>query len=283
MSSSFVLLDRRLMRADSARVPIFDRGFQYGDALIETLRIDRGRPVALASHLERLRRSAAALAIPLPEYDWPRDLNRVLARNELSAAESWARITLTRGVASRGLPPPIAPEPTVIVAVGALDPAIARMRRHGIAAITLDFGRGSALAEHKHPFYLPSIEGRQRAAAARADDGLFVGGHGGVEGGTTSNLFARFGDVLVTPRGGGVLPGITRARVLEAAQRRGWRVAERRLRRGELAAADEIFLTNALFELVPVVRLDGGKVGTGRPGPYARALQRTLLASTVRL
>lgn len=282
-SSPYVLLDRRLTRANNARVSIFDRGFQYGDALIETLRIDRGRPIALAAHLDRLHRSATALGIPLPERDWHHDIGRLVTRNDLTAAEAWARITVTRGIASRGLPPPAVPEPTVILAVGALDPAIATMRRRGIVAITLDFGRGSALAEHKHPFYLPSIEGRRRAATVGADDGLFIGEHGGVEGGTTSNLFARFGDLLVTPRGGGVLPGITRARTLEAARLRGWRVAERRLRRGEVAAAEEIFLTNALFELVPVVRLDGEKVGAGRPGAYARALQRTLLASTVRL
>jgi branched-subunit amino acid aminotransferase/4-amino-4-deoxychorismate lyase len=272
-----ILLGNRLVTAATARVSVFDRGFQYGDALIETVRIDRGRCVALDAHLRRLTGSAQALGIPLAERAWQRDLERVIAANGLGAVEAWARITVTRGVAARGLLPPAAAECTVIVAAGALDPAIATQRRRGISAITLEFGRGTALAGHKHAFYLPSIEGKRQAAAAGADDGLFCGPHGGIESGTTANVFAVLDEVLVTPRGGGVLPGITRARVLALAREQGWRLAERKLRRGETAVASEVFLTNALFEVVPVVRLDGRPVGAGRPGVRARTLQRALL------
>lgn len=272
-----ILLGTRLVAAATARVSVFDRGFQYGDALIETVRVDRGRCVALEAHVRRLTDSAKALGIALAARAWQRDLERVIAANDLGAIEAWARITVTRGVAARGLLPAAHAEAAVIVAAGALDPAIATQRRRGITAITLEFGRGTALACHKHAFYLPSIEGKRQAAAAGADDGLFSGLHGGIESGTAANVFAVVDEVLVTPRGGGVLPGITRARVLDQARRQGWRISERRLRRGEAGTASEIFLTNALVEVVPVVQLDGRPVGDGRPGRRARALQRALL------
>ena len=275
-----VLVDGRRVAAGRARVSAFDRGFQYGDALLETLRVDRGRVVALERHLQRLSASAATLGMALPERaaaQWEHDLTDLVRRNGLDDGEAWVRITLTRGAAARGLLPPAGCRPTVIVAAGGLDPAVLRLRRRGATAITLGFGRGAALAAHKHAFYLPAIEGRRQAAAAGADDGLFTGAHGGVECATSANVFAVLDEVLVTPRGGGVLPGVTRARALALARQWGWRAAERRLRRGELAAATEVLLTNALFEAVPVVRLDGRPVGDGRPGPRTRALQRALL------
>lgn len=275
--AGFILIDGRMVHAEQARVSVFDRGFQYGDALIETLRCDCGTLIAPAAHLQRLHDSAAALGIRVPERNLEADVRQLLARNELTTTEAWARITVTRGVGPRGLLPAAILAGTVIVAVGGLDPAIVGMRRHGIAVVTLPFGRGAALARHKHPFYLPSIEGKRLAAAAGGDDGLFTGTRGVVEGGTTANLFAFVDDVLLTPRGGGVLPGITRARTRIAARELGWRIVERRLQRRELAAASEAFLTNALFEIVPIVRIDGAAVGGGRPGTRTRTLQRSLL------
>lgn len=277
LPAGFVLLRGRMTRADRAKVSVFDRGFQYGDALIETLRVDRGRPVALAAHIARLRASAGALGIPLPERDWASEIVRLLARNGLLAQEAWVRLTLTRGPSQRGLLPPAQPEPMWVLSAGPVDTALGKLRRAGVAVVTLDFGRGRALGEHKHAFYLPSIVGKQEAAAAGAFDGLFVAG-GAVQGATTANLFARIRDRLVTPAGAGVLPGVTQARVAAAARAAGWTVERRALARRELAEAEELFLTNSLFEVLPVVRCDGKPVGSGRPGPRARTLQRTLLA-----
>ncbi len=281
-ATSRVLVDGRLTPADRAVVSVFDRGFQYGDALIETLRVARGDAIAAEAHLQRLQRSANLLGFPLPERDWRSDIGRLIDVNELSAVEAWARITLTRGTSARGLLPPAAAAARCIVAVGPLDPSISRLRRDGLHAHILGFGRGAALAEHKHAFYLPSIEGRRQAALRGCDDGLFVGPGGAVEGATSANLFAVIDGVLVTPRGGGVLPGVTRARAWAAARARGLRVVARRLPRSQLLGAGEAFLTNALFEVVPLVRIDDAPVGRGRPGALTRALQEDLLNGATR-
>ena len=248
-ATSRVLVDGRLTPADRAVVSVFDRGFQYGDALIETLRVARGDAIAAEAHLQRLQRSANLLGFPLPERDWRSDIGRLIDVNELSAVEAWARITLTRGTSARGLLPPAAAAARCIVAVGPVDPSISRLRRDGLHAHLLGFGRGAALAEHKHAFYLPSIEGRRQAALRGCDDGLFVGPGGAVEGATSANLFAVID---------GVLP------------------------RSQLLGAGEAFLTNALFEVVPLVRIDDAPVGRGRPGALTRALQEDLLNGATR-
>jgi len=277
----YVLLQGRLVRADRARVSVFDRGFQYGDALIETLRIDRGGIIALEPHLARLTASARALGIPLPECDWARDIGRLIERNGLATSEAWARITLTRGVGPRGLLPPTVATPTRVVSCGRIDPGLLEARRRGVAVIRLGFGRGAALGEHKHPFYMPSIVGKEMAAARGAFDGLFIAA-GAVQGATTANLFAVVGEELIAATGAGVLPGVTRARALTAAQALGMKVGRRRLAPSTLVSAREVFLTNSLFEVVPVVRVDGIRVGSGRPGPWCRRLQAILLGESIR-
>lgn len=276
-----IWLDGRLVVASRARVSVFDRGFQYGDGLIETIRLADGRPVAWAAHLTRLQASAAALGIPLPQRNWAADLTRLVRANDLQTGEGWARLSVTRGVSQRGLLPPPEAVPTWVLAAGRLDPSIAKARADGVAVVSLDFGRPEVLGEHKHAFYLPAILGKRVAAERGAFDGLMVSPSGLVQGGTSSNLFIWIGNDLLTPTGPGVLPGITRARVEEAARSLGWRVRHRRLPRTRLVAVDEAFLTNSLFEVVPIVAIDGRRLGDG-PGKRTSALLRKVLADHAR-
>lgn len=274
-SPAHVILDGRLQPAARARVSVFDRGFQYGDALIETVRLVDGRPVAWMAHMARLAHSAAALGMAPPADDWAAALARLVRVDELGTGEAWARLTLTRGVSQRGLLPPTESKPTRLVAAGRLDPALSQARAKGVAAVGLDFGRPEVLGEHKHAFYLPSVLGKRVAAERGAFDGLMVAPGGWLQGGTSSNLIARIGDEWITPTGAGVLPGVTRARAEQLLRGEGIRLRHRRLARRQLVHVGAAFLTNALFELVPIVRLDGRRLPIE---PLMRRLQRRLLA-----
>lgn len=273
---SFVLLNGRRTSARQARVSIFDRGFQYGESLIETLRVDRGQPVALDRHRARLEASARALGFPCPTFDWAAAISRLVQANRLAHAEAWVRITLTRGEGPRRLLPPDVADPKWIITSGRIDAAVVDARRKGVTVVTLGFGRGKALAEHKHAFYFPSIIGKQHATEAGAFDGLFVD-QGFVQCATTANLFARIDDAWVTPKGPGILPGVTRERATAALEAMGYSVAARRLHRRDLPRATEVFLTNSLCEVLPVIRIDGERVGSGRAGATTTAVQSALL------
>jgi branched-subunit amino acid aminotransferase/4-amino-4-deoxychorismate lyase len=122
--------------------------------------------------------------------------------------------------------------------------------------------------------HVSAVLGRAHAAARGAEEGLYVTTDGAVTEGTASNVFAVRGGTLVTPPlAAGVLPGVTRALVLALARRAGIPVREAPLRARALATMDELFLTASTVEILPVVRLDGRRVGDGRPGPITYALQ----------
>lgn len=271
-----VYVDGRLVAAHRARLDVFDRGLLYGDGLLETLRCYAGEPFALDRHLARLRESAAFLEIPVPRIAWRRVIDAVLRRNRLTQLDAWVRITLTRGAGARGLTPPRRPVPTLVVAAGSIDPAIAAQQRRGVRLMPVALRRDPFFAAHKTLSYLPGIVARNVAARTGADDALFVD-RGRVLETPTANLFAFHGEELWTPRSG-VLRGVTRGLVIEIAAGRGLRVRERSLRLEELEGADEAFLTSSLTEVVPVIAVAGARIGKGEPGQRTRALQRAYAA-----
>lgn len=272
-AASFVELNGRLIPAKRAAVSVFDRGLLYGDGLFETLRAYRGQPFALEEHLARLRRSADFLGISLPRTPWARRVQTLLRRNALLRTDAWVRITLTRGVAPRGLLPPARSRPTLIMTAGRLDPSIARAQQHGVRVALLPFARHGFLAEHKVLNYLPGVLGRVMAARHDAFEGVFVNTDGHVTEGTTCNVFVWRRRQLVTPPVAGILSGVTRRLVIEAAASEGIDFAERPLLTDDLLDADEAFLTSSLVEVVPVVTVNARNVGDGKVGPCGRRLQ----------
>jgi branched-subunit amino acid aminotransferase/4-amino-4-deoxychorismate lyase len=282
MANNAVWLNGRIVRGSRARVPVSDRGLLYGDGLFETLRVYGGKPYLLTAHLARLRRSARALGIPLPgdtRY-WSRALSELLAVHRLS--EAAVRITVTRGT-DAGLAPSPRPQPTVLVQLRRLAPGLAAAQRDGLSACLLPFDRGGGfLVPHKTLAYLPAVLGRRIAQRRGAEEGLYVTAAGLVTEATTANLFVWHRNRLWTPAAG-VLPGITRALVIDLARRSGYRVAERDLSRAMLRSVSEAFLTSSVAEITPLVRVDGRTVGGGRPGPVTRTLQQAYRARVARV
>jgi len=266
-------IDGRLVAADRAAVSVFDRGFLYGDAVFETVRAYDGRLFLWPAHERRLAASLRAFGIPRPRCDLRRAaLDVVRARGVRDAA---VRVTVTRG-RGEGLVPPTGLVPTVVVAAREVPADLAVLRAQGAHAVLLPFGHGSGSVTdgHKTTAYLGAVLGKTRAAARRALEGIYVERDGTASEGTTSNLFVvRRGVVWTPPLGEGCLPGVTRSVVLRLAARDGVEVREGTLRARSLHAADELFLTASTLEVMPVVRLDGRRVGSGEPGPVTRALQ----------
>lgn len=272
-----VHLDGRFVREEEARIPIGDRGFLYGDAIFETIRIYRGVPDLLPRHLERLRRGARVLgfSLPRPSGGWLELVREILRRNGRDEQDAAVRITVTRGVGGEGLLPPRRARPTVLVSVRDLDPRLPRCRVHGADVVVVPYAGGPAgpLAGVKTTAYAPAVLAKVAARRARAFEAVYADADGILSEGSTSNLFLVRRGRLETPRlEHGGLPGITRARVLEIARRAGIPAIERTLRTGDLLGADEAFLTATTIEVLPIRRV--GRTSLPKPpGPVTRQLQ----------
>ena len=268
-----VWLDGRLRGDAEACIAIGDRGFLLGDGLFETMRAYAGRIFRLGAHLARLRAAADRVGIPLPDA-LERAVLDTLAANDVG--EGAVRLTVTRGAAGHGLLPSTGetPLPTVLITVRPYRPDTAWYET-GIAA---DWARGrldegAATAGLKRLGYLEAIVAVREAAAAGCQDVLFLDTAGHLAEAAASNVFVVLrGSLRSPPLSCGVLPGITRAAVLELARARALDVREEPLPPSVLAEASEAFLTSSLRELVPLVRVAGVPVGTGRPGPVTGGL-----------
>lgn len=276
--TSLVMIDGRPMAPEAATVSVFDRGFLYGDSVFEALRTYGGRPFALDRHLARLADSAARVFIDLPVGI--EQIGREVASAIVGAGntESYVRLTLTRGVGeSLGLDPGLARHPLRVVMVMPLKSPPPETYLDGVAVVSYRTERvtdHSAAAGAKVGNYLSAVLAIRVARAANAAEAFIVDGRERVIEGATSNVFAVLGDgVLVTPpEQDGILLGITRETVLSVADDLGIPVRLASLTLAELEAASEVFFSSSIRELVPVVSIDGKRVGRGRPGPVVQRL-----------
>lgn len=279
-----VFLNGRLVPYRRAVVPVEDRGFIFGDGIYEVIRCYRGRPFRFDDHLRRLERYARALGLPLPytRAQLKRAVHRTLRANALGRAEASMYIQVTRGAAPRAHAFPSHARPTVLmIARPVLRRPREALRARGAAAITLPDTR-SGLADMKTLNLLPNVLAKQRAVARGAYEAIFV--HDGLvtEGASTNVFIVRRGQVLTPPAKGEILAGVTRAVALRLARALRLPVRERRLTLRQVRNADEIFITASITEILPIVRLDGKRVGTGQPGPITQRLWSSFQSLTRR-
>ncbi len=270
--SGYVWLNGRIVLARRARISVFDRGFLYGDGLFETVRCYRGNPFLLDEHMRRMHRSAAFLGLPVPEVNWPGVIEKLLAANSLLDNDASVRITVTRGQAPPGLLPPRAVRPTAFAFALPVPGSLAEDQKRGVKVMTVPFARSGFLAVHKLLDYVPAILARTIAAKQKAKEALYL--HGGwILEATTANVFAVFDGTVVTPPTDELLPGITRALVISLAQKAGFTVAERPIAVNDLPKAQEVFLTSAVVEVLPVIQVGETTIAGGSPGPVTTRLQ----------
>jgi branched-subunit amino acid aminotransferase/4-amino-4-deoxychorismate lyase len=279
-----IWLDGRLQPADAAHLSAFDRGFQLGDGVFETLRARAGRPTELAEHVARLQRSAAGLAIPLPD-----DVESRLATGiaELTAAEGLdgpagdasIRITVSRGVFfGRGLlPPEEHPPATIVIQAWPVPPPPQDHLERGLHLIASSVRRDpeNPLSALKTTSRADYVYARVEARNAGADDALFLTTDGFVSEATSANIFVVRGDELATPGlGCAILPGTTRSWILRWAEGVGLRPEEGFLTTRHLHEADEAFISSSVAGILPVTRFEGEPIGDGRPGAWTLRARR---------
>ncbi len=276
---AIVYLNGRFVQAERAKISAFDRGFSFGDGLFETLRAYSGWVFALDRHLRRLRNGAAQIGLQFngDVAHWRRVMTRLLRRNGLMDADSALRLTITRGVDVLGtlLPPEAPPSPTLFLVVRPVEGVIVERQQVGIGVVTIQWGDPFNPFGIKSVNYLYHMLAMARAKEQGAHEALFIASDGSVVEAATSNVFSVANGVLTTaPEDAGLLPGITREVVIELARKEGLDVREAALPLGELLAADEVFLTGSVKEVMPLIAIDERRIGSGSPGPITRLLQQ---------
>ena len=262
-----VWIDGELLAPDDAVIAFDDHGITVGDGAFETVRLVDGRPFALTRHLERLRASVAALALPAL------DLVRVRgAVDEVLAGPGrggFLRITVTAGRAPLGSPRGDAP-PTVIVAVR---PGEVRLEPTTVVVTPFTRNERGALAGIKSTSYAENVVALEGARHAGASEALFANTAGLLCEGTGSNVFVVIDDELRTPPlSSGCLAGVTRALILELVAD----AVEADIPMTDLPRASEMFLASTAREVQPVSAVDGVALPSC-PGPWTARARRAWL------
>lgn len=259
---------------------ISDRGLHYGDGLFETLAVRAGTLPLWDAHMRRLAAGCARLRLPLPDTDQLRaEAERLCGGVERAVL----KLMLTRGMGPRGYRiDHAAVRPTRILLLYRPPVWSESCWRDGVAVrlCATRLGSNPALAGIKHLNRLEQVLARDEWSDAAIFEGLMMDGAGRIVDGTMSNVFLCRGEELVTPALSECgIAGVMRDQVWKMAGKSGWQVTEGSIVPEDLEAADEIFLSNALFGVLPVSRIVGGPVL--RPGPVALKLARALAPCTL--
>jgi branched-chain amino acid aminotransferase len=282
----FASVNGTVTPAEEARVSVLDNGFTFGDSVYETLRTYGGRPFHLDRHLGRLRHSADRLriALPVPDAELGARLDALLAA--AANDESYIRIIVSRGQGDISYRFQRVVGPTVVMVVKPLEPQPARFYQEGCAVILSSVRRNHRQALDpgiKSCNLINNILAMQEAQDKGALEPLMLNHDGDLAEGAGSNVFlVKDGGLLTPPLDAGILPGVTRALVLEQARELGLRAREETLRAGDLLGADEVFITSTLKELMPVRAVDDTLVGGGAPGPVTLKLLQAYRAAAAR-
>jgi 4-amino-4-deoxychorismate lyase len=262
---------RGVLDPDEPAVFADDEAFLRGRGAFETVRIYAGRPFRLDEHLARLADSARRLGLPAVR---PEQVE-ALAADAVAAAgrdDAFLRIYATPGREGRG-------EPLAYVLVAELPAELEALRARGLGLISVPLGLDSPgiLGGVKSTSYAVNMVAIDEAKRRGADDAVFLASGGVVLEGPTTNVWWRRGETLYTPSLElGILAGVTRNVLLELAPGLGYAVEQGVYGLGDLAAADEAFTSSSVREVMPVVELDGRRIGRGTAAAELQAGLRAL-------
>ena len=271
----FVHVAGELVPRDEARVSVFDSSVQGGDAVWEGLRVYDGRVFRLDDHLDRLERSARAMAfaeVP-PRADIERALFETLEKNGMRDG-AHVRLTLTRGTkVTSGMSPRHNRSGPCLIVLAEWKPPV--FDKSGIRLVTSSIRRNPPQcldSKIHHNNLINNILAKIEADMADVDDALMLDVEGYVAETNATNVFLVRDGVLVTPTADHCLPGITRGVVLEIARDAEIPTEVRRVSLSEVHTADEVFTCGTMGEIVPVIEVDGRTIGEGAPGPLTARL-----------
>ena len=279
-----IFIDGKYYEKAKAKISVFDHGLLYGDGVFEGIRAYHGRVFKLAEHVERLYCSAKAilLTIPMTPDAMARAVVETCRRNQIR--DGYIRLLVTRGEGTLGLDPKRCPRASVIIIAATIQLYPKEFYEKGLTIITVPTTRNLHSAVNpaiKSLNYLNNILAKIEAQNGGCEEAVMLNSEGYVAECTGDNLFiVKAGRLLTPPLSAGALYGITRQTVMELATESGVAVSEPNLTRYDLFNADECFLTGTGAEIVPVVKIDGRVIGTGKPGPLTRQLEERYHALT---
>jgi branched-chain amino acid aminotransferase len=285
-----VFLNGQFMPEVQAVVPVSDRGFLLGDGLFETVRVANGKPFRIAQHLDRLARGAGFFKIKMPfsSEQLQEFAARLITQNQMP--EAVLRLTLTRGSGGRGYAPNTNAKPTVVMTLHpapgapASGPASSGLSSPlagpeagaplGWNLITSSFRipAGDPLAAFKTTSKILHVMARAEAVERGADEALLLNTNGKVAETAGGNIFwVSDGNICTVPAGHGILPGVTRAVVLEICRTLGLPVSECVIKPEDLKNSKGVFITQSVLGIVPVTVFDGKQIA---PSPLVDQIVR---------
>ncbi|MCB9653793.1 MAG: aminotransferase class IV [Deltaproteobacteria bacterium] len=259
---------------EGAKLSVLDRGFLYGDSVYEVMRTYEGVPFELERHLQRLEESARRIGMALP-CDLATIEAEVWATHESSGnRESYLRVVCTRGSGEISLDPAVARDPQRIVIAQPLNAPPPVVYEDGVRVALVGVRRNLKAAidpQAKTGNYLNSVMAFGEARRGGFYEAIMLDHRDLVTEGASSNVFAVFDGILVTPPlEAGILKGVTRTVVTEVCAGGGLKVLNLPLTEAALLQADEVFITSSIREIVPVIGVGDVNIGAARPGPVYR-------------
>ena len=252
-----------------AAIHVEDRGFQFADSIYEVIEVLGGRLVDATRHLARLDRSLRELAIspPMRERALLHIIGEVIRRNRVRDGIVYMQVTRGAGPREFALPGPDVLPTLVVFARARSRESANQLAETGIAVKTVPDNRWGR-RDIKTVMLLPSVLAKDAARHADAREAWFVDASGAITEGASSNawIVTDKGVLVTRPLGWEILPGVTRATVMDVAKAEGINVEERAFTREEALRAREAFITSATNIAMPVVTLDGKTIGNGQPG-----------------
>lgn len=272
-----IFIDGKYYSEADAKISVFDHGLLYGDGIFEGIRAYNGRIFKLKEHIDRLFYSAKAILLQIPMSHAQLMQATVETCRENGIKDGYIRLVVTRGVGTLGLNPNKCHKPSVIIIADKIQLYPPEFYHRGLDIITVPTTRSlhSALNPAiKSLNYLNNILAKIEANNAGCEEAIMLNSEGFVAECTGDNIFLVKGNQLLTPPlSAGALYGITRATVIGLARQAGLEVGEPNLTRYDVFNADECFLTGTGAEIIPVVKVDGRVIGSGKPGATTLKLE----------
>jgi 4-amino-4-deoxychorismate lyase len=267
----YVYINGEFVKQEEVRISPFDHGFLYGLGVFETFRIYNGHPFLLDDHLERLNASLRVLNIDAAfnRKEMTAILNELLAKNAFR--DAYIRLNVSAGNGEIGLQTESYKNPNVVIFSKPLSPPEGMSEKK---AVVLDIKRNTPEGTErlKSHHYLNNVLAKREVGAALDTEGIFLTKDGFVSEGIVSNVFWYKDGILYTPAiETGILNGVTRRFVIAVAREAGIEVREGFYKKEEAEAADEMFLTNSIQEIVPVTTFSSGNY-PGKAGVIAKKL-----------
>jgi D-alanine transaminase len=271
MDDPLVYLNGAMTPLSEAKIPVLDRGFIFGDGVYEVIPVYARKPFRAEQHMARLFRSLAAVRIPNPHTgdEWMALIAKVVQAHP--ADSQLVYLQVTRGVAKRSHAFPQDVTPTVLIMTNPIVPPPAQARENGVACVTLEDQRWLR-CEIKSISLLGNVLAAQHAAENNAAEAIQFRDGFLTEASASNVWIVKDGMLMGPPKDNLILEGIRYGLIEELCAAQGIPMKTQRIARAQVFAADEVLLSSATKEVLPVVSIDGLAIGNGKPGPIYEKL-----------